>query len=382
MVDLYKRDRSPFWYYDLMVDGKRRRVSTKREKKAQAKAVAEAALKEALDRKQLGGRPEITLREALFDHYLPTRRGEGCKSLVNLQRYAEYLCGDRAGIAGLGEGGDTKLHTLTDSMLRSYRNQRLAAGMAVQSVDHEIKCVQAAVRMVTKDHLVAVGLAWPIARQKGKARYLTPDEEEALLADLDPARPLPTRGGGATQIAPLARMAKQRADNYDLAVMLLDTGCRFGEIARLTWMMVDTIEWEYVRIWRDKVDNGARLNATARMAAVLKRRYDARRNSPFVFPSWADNAKVVRTSTAAIRRAMNRIGLNEPDKVAEFGRRDCRSLRDTFASKLRTNGMALDRIQELLGHSSPEMTQKYAHLSVSRASQDAVAMLDKLNAQP
>ncbi|WEK48886.1 MAG: tyrosine-type recombinase/integrase [Candidatus Kaistia colombiensis] len=55
-----------------------------------------------------------------------------------------------------------------------------------------------------------------------------------------------------------------------------------------------------------------------------------------------------------------------------------RGLRDAFASKLRMNGMALDGIQKLLGHSDPSMTQKYANLTIDKASFDAVDMLNAL----
>ena len=76
---------------------------------------------------------------------------------------------------------------------------------------------------------------------------------------------------------------------------------------------------------------------------------------------------------------MNKVGINHPAKVKRFGRRDVRSLRDTFATKLRMAGAPLDRLQKLLGHASPVMTQKYANLTVNAASTEAVDMLNKLN---
>jgi integrase len=119
------------------------------------------------------------------------------------------------------------------------------------------------------------------------------------------------------------------------------------------------------------------------MREVLRRRYAARGNSRYVFPGWIDRATAKdedapRDSTRAIRRAMARIGVNKPDKVARYGRRDVRSLRDTFATKLRKKGMSLDRLQMLLGHASPQMTQKYADVGVTDISNEAVAILDAM----
>ena len=180
--------------------------------------------------------------------------------------------------------------------------------------------------------------------------------------------------------------------NYDLVVMLLDTGCRFGELANMTWDMVDTVHWKFIRIYRTKVARTSNaegmLAITGRMREILQRRHAERGNNYYVFSGWSDQTAGLKgssdlpiTGTRAIRRAMQKVGINHPSKVARFGRRDVRSLRDTFASKLRWHGMSVDRIQKLLGHTTPTMTQKYANLTVDKASSEAVAILDQLNGE-
>jgi integrase len=377
VVDIYRREGSPFWYYDMTVDGSRKRRSTKRTKRSEALAVAAVASTRELDRAQLPQLRELTLREALFDHYLPTRIG--MSSYVSLKRYCEYVCGDRKGIVGLG--GTTKLHELTATMLRAYQRRRLASGMSKQSVDHELKVVSAAYHLLRGEYASPVALKFPLSRPKGKPRYLLPDEEAKLLADLSP---LITRGrsGQIVALDPQSKAAQQRVDNYDLAVMLLDTGCRYGELASLQWAMVDTADWAWLHIYRPKVDNEGRLATTARVREVLQRRWINREGNKLVFPGWhLEGSEAPRQSTGAIRRAMARVGINDSMNVERFGRRDVRSLRDTFATKLRQKGMSLDRLQKLLGHASPEMTQKYAHLSVDHASAEAAALLDEINSE-
>ena len=164
--------------------------------------------------------------------------------------------------------------------------------------------------------------------------------------------------------------------------MLLDTGARYGEIANLTWDQIDTISWEWLHIYRTKVDNEASLAMTGRVRSILQRRFRERKNSYDVFPGWettgANKNDVPRRYTSVVRKAFNRIGVNAPHKVERFGRRDIRSLRDTFATKLRMKGMALDRLQTLLGHASPAMTAKYGDLPVDVASKEAVKILDNI----
>lgn len=377
MVDVYRRPNSPFWYFDITVDGRRKRRSTKRTTKAEAEAVAATELTKQLNAAQFGELPELTLREALFDHFLPSRKK--LASYVELERHCHTLCGDRKGIDGVADGGSTKFHMVKSTDLQKYRNARVGAGMAERSVNLEIRCLSAAYNMVSEDYRVRTGLRFPTVVPPPKARPLTPDEETALLADLDPERKL-TNKGTAYLNDPLARIRRQRVDNYDLAVLLLDTGARFGEIAGLTWAMVDTTDFATIRLIRTKVQNASILATTERMAAVLRRRRGDRSNSHYVFPGWAEDGEDGRReSTAALRRALNRIGVNSPANVAVYGRRDVRSLRDTFASKLRRAGVSVDRIQPLLGHSTITMTMKYADLGVDQASREAVGLLNQIN---
>ena len=51
-------------------------------------------------------------------------------------------------------------------------------------------------------------------------------------------------------------------------------------------------------------------------------------------------------------------------------------MRHTFASRLVQRGVGLSHVQDLLGHSDPKLTRRYAHLSPTDL-RAAVSVLDK-----
>ncbi len=81
-----------------------------------------------------------------------------------------------------------------------------------------------------------------------------------------------------------------------------------------------------------------------------------------------------------LRSAANAAGLNDPAVVKRTGCRvSWHVLRHTFASRLVQNGMSLQKLAVLLGHSDIKMTMVYAHLVPENV---VTETLDILNARP
>jgi len=72
-----------------------------------------------------------------------------------------------------------------------------------------------------------------------------------------------------------------------------------------------------------------------------------------------------------------RAGTNAPEKVAHKGRATFHSTRDTLATRIVQNGGSLYDVQQVLGHATPQMSQKYSHLKVEEASARVVTMLNQ-----
>ena len=119
---------------------------------------------------------------------------------------------------------------------------------------------------------------------------------------------------------------------------------------------------------------------TARLKEVLSRRVGERQaNARYVFENKAGKARGY--AAQAIKKAMDRAGLNDPEVVREKGAKvTMHTLRHSYASKLGKNGISLYEVSVLLGHSDSKMTQRYAHLAPNDASRKAVGLIDSLHA--
>jgi integrase len=233
---------------------------------------------------------------------------------------------------------------------------------------HGIHVLRGAVDHAKKLGYKANDIEWPkLKKGKGRLRYLSADEEQSLLRELQPDRPFGTEGRSDPNVWSEDKK-RARLDNYHLVIMLLDTGARYGEVAGLKWSQID-LEERAIHLWRSKVENESILYMTDRVYAVMKERSASKDHEEWVFTN--KNMSGPRNhSTIAIRKAMKRAGL-EGVRVHD--------LRHTAASKLVQNGLSLQEVSSILGHSTVQMTARYAHLQPTETSKKARDVLNKLN---
>lgn len=217
---------------------------------------------------------------------------------------------------------------------------------------------------------------FPQLKTSYRLRYLDINDEAALLRELDPQA---TRSGVKSVEKRTPEMQRNVQDNYDLVIMLLDTGCRYSEAANIPWSSVD-MDAGTLSIYRSKVSNEDVLYMTNRLKEVMARRFAARLPSArHVFENKEGKARGY--AAQAIKKAIDRAGLNDDNIVREKGGKvTMHTLRHSYASKLVKNGISLFEVSVLLGHSDSKMTQRYAHLAPNDASRKAVSLIDSLQA--
>jgi integrase len=204
---------------------------------------------------------------------------------------------------------------------------------------------------------------------KPRLRYLSVDEERRLLKELDPRR----EGFAITPYEDRSPEIKRfQQDAFDLVVLLLDTGARYGEIAGLEWRQIN-MDDRTLHLWRPKVQNESVLYLTDRVHRILARRYQEKK-ARFVFTNKKGEKR--GATTASIRSAFHRAELT-----------DCtiHTLRHTLATRLIQNGMSIYEVKEILGHADIKTTMRYAHLEqrdVSSRARDVINSLNKETEKP
>ncbi len=158
-----------------------------------------------------------------------------------------------------------------------------------------------------------------------------------------------------------------------MVLVALRTGMRMGELIALRWQDVDLVAGRITvrqnavkgRIGTPKSGKAREIALSNDTRAALKSHRHLR--GPFVFCTM-DGVMLKYTELRhPLWRACRKAGLRPVQWHA---------LRHSFASHLVMRGVPLKAVQELLGHSTIQMTMRYAHLG-PEVTRDAVNLLDQ-----
>jgi integrase len=223
------------------------------------------------------------------------------------------------------------LAQITPKLIVAYKGKRYADGVAPATINRELACMKKAFNLAIREW------EWcrenPVARvsmeqeRNRRDRWLSTGEEERLL-----------------QVA--------RPWLKDIILFALNTGMRMGEIRELTWEGVDLFR-KTVTVFRSKNGELRTIPMNSLVLDVLKSKAKVRSvKSDYVFPS----ETYTLLDDSHLRRAFR--GAMRLGRIENFHFHD---LRHTFATRLVQSGIDLYKVQCLLGHKSPIMTQRYAH---------------------
>jgi integrase len=261
-------------------------------------------------------------------------------------------------------------------MLESWRRDARKKGKKATTINRDIAALKAVMSKALDWELLDSSQIESLKPLKtdpiGRVRFLTSEEEKLLRGALrkrdDEMRArrhrynqhLAERGEKAFPPYPTPY-----ADQIEpLVLFLLNTGLRFGEATILRHRDINL---------KDRLITVGGEGAKSGRTRVIPMNLEAHRilssvdGSPgdFVFPG--EDGKRLTTIKTAWQALLKKAG------ISGFRLHD---LRHSFASRVKRGGADLYTVQRLLGHSSPMMTQRYAHLQPD----DLRAAVEKITA--
>jgi integrase len=242
--------------------------------------------------------------------------------------------------------GRYTLAEITPKVIVAYKNKRYQDGMAPATINRELANLKKAFNLAMREwewcHQNPVSRVSMEKENNKRDRWLNSEEEGRLLASCAPWL-------------------------QDLVTFALNTGMRMGEILELTWRGVD-FNRRTVTVFRSK--NGERRTIPANQAVLTVLKSKAKVRSLATDRVFCSKA-FTPIESGHLRRAF-RLALKKA-AIEDFHFHD---LRHTFATTLVQNGIDLYKVQQLLGHKSPIMTQRYAH-HYPESLRDGVEILDR-----
>ena len=242
--------------------------------------------------------------------------------------------------------GHLALSAINRRDVQAFHNALLDEGLSPASADHHIKLLRRVLNLAVQWELLEKN---PL---KGIALFMVNNEVENYLDE--------------DQTQALLEVLKTDANRSvcHILMFLISTGARLNEALTATWKNV-SIEggvWK-VDATRSKSKKVRSIPLNDSALWVLEQLL-SKGKSAYLFPSPVKAEDGKDEPYVTITRAWYRIR-----RLAGVNVR-IHDLRHSFASRLVCNGRSLYEVQQILGHSDPKVTMRYAHLS-AKALQEA-----------
>ena len=268
----------------------------------------------------------ITLKDFFDGHYLPYVKPRKRSWQRDVELYRLRID---------GTFGHKRLNEISRQQVQTFHTAVLAQGLSPATADHHVKLIRHMLNLAVEwemlDKNPAAGV--PLFNIDNKVEhYLNEEQLEGLLNIL------------------------RTDDNRTvcrIAMFLLSTGCRLNEALQGTWAQID----RDTRVWRIPASNSKSkkvrsvpLNDSA-LEVLLQLNTEGSFEHLFV-------NRQTEKPYGTIMKVWSRLR-----KSAGLPHLRIHDLRHMYASFLVNSGRTLYEVQQILGHSDPSVTQRYAHLS-------------------
>ena len=249
--------------------------------------------------------------------------------------------------------GNIPLKDIKPFALEKVKKSILDAGKSPRTLQYVMATFRQVWNMARRDERIegdSPSKAIKIPKVDNKrVRFLSIDEAETLLNALKEADTV----------------------THDMALLSLNCGLRFGEIAALKWGHID-IDRGMIEIVDPKGNQG-RVAFMTNKAKVMFSKMTRRGADDYIFAN--EKGVKFKDPPRVFHDVVEALGLN--DNVTDSRRKVVfHTCRHTFASWHVTAGTDIYAVKSLLGHSNISMTERYSHLAPETL-QNATRTLEK-----
>jgi len=338
-MGLVKRNNT--WWMSFTFQGQQVRRSTETSDKKLAEAILSKIRVQIVEGKYFEKPKEDPYTfSQLMDRYLK----EHASRRAHYRRYVNMVANVKTFF------GNPNLSQITPKTIVAFKAKRYADGVMPATINRELAMLKKAFNLACREWEWAKDN--PVCRvsmekeQNSRDRWLTEQEEARLL------------------MAAAAWLG-------EVVTFAVHTGMRRGEILALTWAGVDFTR-RTVTVFKSKNGERRTIPVNQTVLELLSQKYEQGRGLRGI------ETRVVFCSEAGteLDGSNLRRGFTSALKAAQIEDLHFHDLRHTFATRLVQAGVDLYKVQRLLGHKSPSMTQRYAH-HYPESLRDGVEILDR-----
>jgi integrase/recombinase XerD len=232
--------------------------------------------------------------------------------------------------------GKSQLHQIGRQDLEAYVEHEQDRGLKIVSVSNRLGSLYAFLRYLIEHDLADADLLTRKIKLKvpdALPRAMDPEDVQCLLTVLDHVR------------------------NRAMILLLLRSGMRIGELLNTKVIDVHLTDKKIMIYEGEKNRKGRAVCISDDACQALQEWFDKRDSQKqYLFYAQGRDNMSYNNARVIFKKYLTRAGLEHKDYSLHC-------LRHTFATELLNAGMHIECLQQLLGHSSLEMTLRYARLS-------------------
>jgi len=329
------------WYYRFQLNGKQYFRACKGAVDQKTALQYEAIVKAELMKGNLGildNKPKPTLKYAikLYLEYSENNKKTYKGDVFSTNIFLEYF-------------GNVNLEDITPAKIEDFkRDVKKDRDNKNATVNRHLQALSKMLNIAVANDLLNKNPMWSVKKLKEnnyKTRVLSEDEEKRLFTELERGYEVVGRERKPKTIYPYLHLKP-------LIECALQTGMRRGEIFNLKWSNVE-FEYGFIELLETKSGKSRKVPISSKLMKVLE---EAKNDTEYVFIN-PDTNMPYNDIKKSFHTVLKKAGI-EDFRFHDF--------RHTAATRMLEKGADIRTVQEILGHSSVSVTERYTHTNANK----------------